>query len=242
MAQVSEEEIRSSKALELAKQKRLGLSGAANAQTQTLLKETQAKLAAAEADKKIAADQGLARERDISKGREIGRDILGEEGLGRLGTDADVQGVLKRYKDISEKGLDTPEGLARKEKAQEGIGRATATAESALLARLGSRGVRGASAGKQLADVQIGGLRQRAELERDVFLESEQLKRSGLKDFAQALGQVKTFDLGQASREKDIELSAGFGYGQIGQAERSSIVQAEAMRQSAIMQAQSSGK
>lgn len=177
---------------------------------------------------------------DIEAGRRFGRDVLGEEGLGRLGTDPEIQGVLDRFKGISEEGLGTAETVAKRERALEGIGQSTQTAERALLARLGSAGVRGASAGAQLRELQVQGLRARAGVERDLFLESEQLKRSGLKDFAEALGQVKTFDLGQAAKEKDIEISAGLGVGQLGQAERSAMAQAEAQRQAAAQRAAAS--
>ena len=189
--------------------------------------------------RKISESGRASTEADIAAGRQVGRDILGEEGLGRLGTDKDVAGVLDRYKSLSETGMSSAESLAKKEQIFEGIGQATQTAERGLLARLGSRGVRGAAAGAQLAGVQVQGLQQRAGIERDIFLEGESIKRGGLKDFAEALGQVKTFDLSQAAREKDIELSAGLGFGQLGQAERSALAQAESAKAAAAAQASS---
>lgn len=194
-------------------------------------------------EKELAATQAagssasLQTQKDIETGRKFGREILGEEGLGRLGTDPEVAETLDRFKGISEQGFSAPESLARREQAFEGIGQATQTAERALLARLSQAGVRGATAGRQLVDVQLQGLQQRASVERDIFLEGENLKRTGLKDFAEALGQVKTFDLAQAAREKDIEMAAGLGFAQLTGAERSGQVQAQAATQAAQAQA-----
>jgi hypothetical protein len=171
--------------------------------------------------------------RDVNAGRQFGLDVLGEEGLGRLSDDDDIKGVLDRLNKVSQTGLSGAESVAQREKALKGIGQATQTAQRGLLASLGSRGVRGGVAGAQLGQIQASGLQQRAGVERDLFLAGEGIKREGLKDFADALGQVKTFDLGQAAREKDIELSAGLGFGQIGQAERSAKAQADASRAAA---------
>ena len=177
--------------------------------------------------------------RDVVAGRQFGLDVLGEEGLGRLGTDEDIKAVLDRLNDVSKTGLSGAESIAQREKAFKGIGQATQTAQRGLLASLGSRGVRGGVAGAQLGQIQSSGLQQRANVERDLFLSSEGIKREGLKDFADALGQVKTFDLGQAAREKDIEISAGLGFGQLGVADRTGKAQADASR--AAAESRSSG-
>jgi hypothetical protein len=179
----------------------------------------------------------FARNTEIMSGVQFGQEVLGEEGLGRLGDDQEIQDVLARYKTLSEEGLSAPESLAKREQAFQGIGRAQTQAEAQLQARLAQAGVRGGAAGAQFRDLAVQGLQQRANVERDIFLESESLKRENLGKFADALGQVKTFDLGQAAREKDIILSAGMGYAQMGQAERTAFLQANAAEKAAAAQA-----
>ena len=56
-------------------------------------------------------------------------------------------------------------------------------------------------------------------------MKSESIKREGLKDFSQRLGETKTSDLGQAAKEKDIIMQAGLGFAQMGSAERTSEMQ-----------------
>jgi hypothetical protein len=169
-----------------------------------------------------------AKDREFLSGVKKGETILGDEGLGRLGDDADVTGVLDRFKQQSETGMSSAESLAKKEQALKGIGQGTQTATRNLQASLGSSGVRGAAAGAQFAGIQNQGIQQRAQVEQNLFQGEEQFKRDAFKDFANAQGQVKTFDISQAAREKDIILSSGFGSSQIGSAERIAQFQGKA--------------
>jgi hypothetical protein len=170
----------------------------------------------------------------LIRGAEFGATILGE-GLGRLSSDEDIKGVLSRYKDQSQ-GLDAAEMQADRERAYQGISQSTQTASRQVQAAMARAGVRGGVAGAQLRDVAIGGMQQKAEVERDLFLKNADAKRTGLENYASALGEVKTFDLGQAAKEKDIILQSAMGVSGQQVALDSARMQAESARASLAAQ------
>lgn len=172
-------------------------------------------------------------EQQMYKGAKFAEGLLGEEGLGRLGTDTEVQDTLQRFKDISEQGLSRQEVEQERAAAFEGIDRSTQTSQRALQAALARAGVKGATAGQQLLQGELGGLQAKAGVERDLFLKSEQLKRTGLADYSQRLGDVKTFDLSQAASEKDIALQTGLAFAQMKSAKDIAAVQARAQESAA---------
>lgn len=172
-------------------------------------------------------------EKQMYKGAKFAEGLLGEEGLGRLGTDAEVQDTLQRFKDISEQGLSRQEVEAERAAAFQGIDRSTQTSQRALQAALARAGVKGATAGQQLLQGELGGLQAKAGVERDLFLKSEELKRTGLADYSQRLGDVKTFDLAQAASEKDIALQTGLAFAQMKSAKDIAAVQAQAQEAAA---------
>ena len=174
------------------------------------------------------------KERDLIKGAEFGESVLGEDGLGRLGTDPEIQAAMARTKRESEQGLSAEEYTAGRTKAYEGIDRSTQTASRSAMARLAKMGVKGASAGQQIAQVEQAGQQAKSGVERDLFLKSADVQRSAFSDYKASLGDVKSFDLGQAAKETDIVLQSGLGFAQLGSAEKIAELQAEAQRQAAI--------
>lgn len=172
-------------------------------------------------------------ERQMFKGAKFAEGLLGEEGLGRLGDDAEVQDALQKFKNISEQGLSRQEVEAERAAAFQGIDRSTQTSQRALQAALARAGVKGATAGQQLLQGELGGLQAKAGVERDLFLKSEELKRTGLADYSQRLGDVKTFDLAQAASEKDIALQTGLAFAQMKSAKDIAAVQAQAQEAAA---------
>ncbi len=172
-------------------------------------------------------------EQDILSGAKFGETILGDKGLGRLQEDEEIQESLLRFKQISEQGLSAQEVEAERTQLFQGIDRNTQTALRGLQARLASSGVRGGTAGSQLGRTAIAGAGQKTEVERDLFLKSAEAKRQGLIDFSERQGAVKTFDLAQEAREKDIILQAGLGQAQLGVSERSAKDAAAAQERAA---------
>ena len=102
-------------------------------------------------------------------------------------------------------------------------------------------GVRGATAGRQVGNILAQGMQKQADVSRDLFLKSEQVKRQGLQDYSSRLGDMKTFDLGQAAAEKNIVLQAGLGIAQVGSAERAAKYAAEQQRLASQARASAGG-
>jgi hypothetical protein len=170
--------------------------------------------------------------KDITAGREFGKEVLGPEGLGRLGTDEKVQETLSRFEDLS-KGIGAEEMAGRKSEALQGIDQQSQTQARSLQAALARSGVKGGAAAGQQRELALGSIRAKAGVERDLLTDDFERRRGGLKDFANAAGQVKQFDLSQAAAEKNIELSSGLGFAQIAAAERGAKLAADAQRASA---------
>jgi len=173
-----------------------------------------------------------AQDRDFVKGAKFGESVLGDEGLGRLGTDSEMMNIKGRLEEFA-KGMSSEEMLAKKEIALQDINKQNLGSQRALQARLAQAGVKGAIGGSQLRDVAIAGLQQKTNLERDLMLQGREMERAGVQDLATFTGEVKKFDLGQAAKEKDIVLQSGMGLQQMGVAERSAQAQAEAERAAA---------
>ena len=161
-----------------------------------------------------------------AKGEGLAKKVIGPEGLERIGADPEVQEVLARRKQISEEGISQAEQEALKTK----MARQMMQAEQAAGLRLGGAlgGAQGASIAAQQRSLMAQGMQARAGIERDIFLAQEQAKRAGLESYASALGEVKTFDIGQAAKERDIMQSSIMGYEQMASAERAAKLQAQA--------------
>lgn len=171
---------------------------------------------------------------DMARGKEKGQEILGPEGLGRLGSDVEVQEILSKYKDVSEQGLGRQEVAAQRAESLRAIQGQGQTAVRGLQASLARAGVKGAVAGQQIMQRNIETSRQVADVEQNLFLKSEDIRRQGLADYSQKVGDVKTYDLGQAAAEKDILMQSSFGYAQLGSAERSAEIQAKYAKEASI--------
>jgi hypothetical protein len=173
------------------------------------------------------------KERDLVRGAQFGESVLGEEGLGRLGTDPEIAAAMSRTKRESEQGLSADEFAAQRSQAFEGIDRSTQTASRGALARLARLGVKGATGGQQIAQIEQAGQQSKAGVERDLFLKSADVQRQAFSDFKQSLGDVKSFDLGQQAKETDIILQSGLGFAQLGSAEKIAKLQADAQASAA---------
>jgi len=233
----------------------------------------------AEADKKIADASKVS---EFDKGRDRAIEILGDEGLGRLEEDKDIQkllqesegreGELAKYTKLAEGQLDRQKGLTSRyeQMADQGMSpearEARRVADSQRMAkqeqiagmRLGASmgGAKGASAMAQQRSLAAQGMMGRAGIERDIFLENEKAKERGLQGMAvglqgeqaaitgigqgqqmqqaafesrrSAVGEMKTYDMGQAAAEKELIASLGMQYEQMSSAERQAKMAADA--------------
>ena len=202
--------------------------------------------------------------------------ILGPEGLGRLGTDQEVQEGLKmkkagiedqkkvterqraltsKYGQMADEGISLDAREAMRTKMAQQMGAAQQAAGLRMGAALG--GARGASAAAQQRSLMAQGMMGRANIERDIFLEAEKAKERGMAGmqaslsgesaslaqeraatgaYTSALGEVKTFDIGQAAAEKELRASMGMQYEQLAQADRAAELAAQAQRDAANAQ------
>lgn len=159
--------------------------------------------------------------RDIRKGIGFADIVVGEKGLGRLGEDDRVKELIQRQQDIADKGLSREELSQKRAELFGNIDSANQTALRGLKAAQAQAGVRGATAGQQLLQGALAGARQKSDVSRNLFLQSEELQRQGLKDLTNLELQTRQFDLGQAAAEKSLQLTSGFGFAELGSAERS---------------------
>jgi hypothetical protein len=197
------------------------------------------KLDAAKAGK-AKSDKDMQRGNDMVEGAEFGANVLGPDGLGRLGTDSEVQESLGRFKDIADKGLSREEVAAERAQATRSIDSSTQTGMRSLQARLSKMGVKGTVAGQQLIQREMGGAQQKADLAQNLFLKSESIKREGLKDFSQRQGDIKQFDLGQSAKEKDIIMQSGISFAQLGSSERTARYAADRSKEASVASARAS--
>lgn len=204
------------------------------------IQQAQAQTDKANATAEKAKKDFASRESDINAGKQFGQEVLGEEGLGRLGSDAEIQSTLDRFKQISETGMSSQESEAQKAQAFKGIDSATQTGLRSLQSRFARSGVKGAVAGQQLMQREMSGAQQKADASTNLFLKSEEVKRNALENFSSRLGEVKTFDLGQAAKEKDIVMQSGLGFAQIGSAERTANYAAEQSAKASVASARAS--
>jgi len=171
--------------------------------------------------------------RDIDKGREVGRDLIGEGALGRLTQGQATIDTVQQQRLSALNGLNADELGAARSRAIEGIDTANEGALRRLKATQASSGVRGASATAQQASVLQEGVQQKADFEQDLLLQNRGVQNEALA----ALESNVQFDLDAQSREKFAELSTGLGFAQIGSQERG----AQAAIQAQLASAQASG-
>lgn len=160
------------------------------------------------------------------KGIQTGLEILGPDGLERMGDDRDVQEVLRRKKKIADEGISSAEREQMRARMAQQMGQAQQMAGFQLGGALG--GAKGAGVAAQQRSLAAQGLAARAGIESDIFLAQESAKRQGLESYASSLGEVKTFDIGQAAKERDIMFQSIMGYEQMESAEKAAQMQADA--------------
>lgn len=208
------------------------------------------------------AEENKKKDDPYAKGVAKADEILGPEGLERLGTDKDIQeglsmkkgdisrqrGMTSRFERMAEEGMSPAAREAMRTKMAQQMSQAEQMAGLRMGGALG--GAQGASAAAQQRSLMAQGMMGRANIERDIFLQNEQAKMQGLQGmqaalqqeraatgaYTSALGEVKTFDIGQAAAEKELRASMGMQYEQMASAERAAQIAADAQRAAAAAQ------
>lgn len=208
----------------------------------------------------------MANQSEYDKGVAAANKVLGAGGLGRLGKDEEIQealgmkkediarqkGLTSRFEKIADEGMSPAAREAMRTKMAQQMSQAEQMAGLRMGGALG--GAQGASAAAQQRSLMAQGMMGRANIERDIFLQNEQAKMQGLQSmqsalqqeraatgaYTSSLGEVKTFDIGQAAAEKELRGSMGMQYEQMASAERAAEKAAQA--QIAASKAQGGGK
>lgn len=227
-----------------------GLSEVALAAKRRADKKRAQQRAKAEEAKKLAAGdpdaQRRAMKKDVSEGRKFGKEVLGD-GLGRVdaGRSDEMKDVISRRKKGME-GMDPAEQEAFRSKMLKQMQGAEQRQGLQLGAQLG--GARGAGAAAQMRSLQQAGMSKRADMETDLFLKNQQMKREGLSAYESSVTGAEAneldkqkFNIGQTAKEKGIEMAAGMGFAQMGSAQRSAAKSAVAQVSAAHMQKKDPG-
>ena len=186
-------------------------------------------------------------------GQKFAEGIIGE-GFDRLGKDKEVQDALttkkksadelgeaaRRWEKVADEGMGTEEMEAQKSMQQQQMSKS----EQLMGYKLGAKGggAKGSSSLAQTRSLMAAGAIGRAQLDQEMFVKNEAVKREGiagltagltsytqsLDTYNQALGSVKQFDIGLQKTEKDIRLQAGLGFEEMKQSEINAKIQAEA--------------
>ena len=167
-----------------------------------------------------AEDSKKAREKDFSEGLTKGKELIGEGSLGRLSNDQAISQALELQRQRLS-GLSGQEMQGARDVATQGINRSTELARRQLAAAQSRAGVRGGVAGAQQSDVQMGGMEQKAKLERDLMMAQRDAQGNAISDVLTSGAKTREFDLSQAAREKFGQISVATGFQQLGVSERS---------------------
>lgn len=195
--------------------------------------------------------EAISETRDFRKTAEMGTGLAKEQ-LDR------AKGLTSRYEKMANEGISTEAREAMRTKMAQQMGQASQMAGLRAGAALG--GMRGAGAAAQQRSLMGQALMGRAGIERDIFLQSEAAKERGLAgmgaalggergalagvqtgiqgeraalgDFASRVGQIESFDIGQAAAEKELIGRLGLSFEQMKSQERSAALAAQAQMKS----------
>lgn len=201
----------------------------------------------------------------IAEGMSLFNIFTGGKGLDRIGNTEEYTESLERSKRGEERAQKAVERYEKR--ATEGIGTAEREAQRTIMAQqiqqagqmAGARagalygGVKGASVAAQQRGLQATGMQALANVERDIFLKSEEAKREGedrlslaergVTEAEMATSRLQmekaAFDIGQANAEIEMKTNLSMGIEGMKSAERAAEISAQA--QIKASQAQSSG-
>jgi hypothetical protein len=173
---------------------------------------------------------------DFKTGKQLGQEILGPEGLGRVREQSQIQDVESKLASQAE-GFSGAESTARRETALQRVQQTGEADRRSLQANLARSGVKGGAAAEALLAQAGQGAQQRAQIERDLFVAGEDAARAGTQQLADFQLQTTKFDIGQAAKEKNIVAQGGLSAAQIASGERSAKLQAASAAAAAQAQA-----
>lgn len=175
-----------------------------------------------------------AREEDISRGQERGREMFRDQ-LGRVegGPSERQQDILSRRQTM----LDQPTNRAGRDMATRNLNRAQLAQERRLAGAQARMGVGGGVGQTQLSDLLGRQGQQRADLESNLLMQEEARRRGDIGAYEQSVREAdavqraaEQFNISQTQKERFGELASGLAEAQIGSADRGAIRQSDAAR------------
>jgi hypothetical protein len=208
-----------------------GLTG----QVQTMQDDaTKRKAALAAQRQQMLTDQNTAsRTADLAAGAARGKQLFGDGTLGRVDSTraGEVADIIKQ-RQAQTQGFTPEEQNAFRDQNESAINNNTQTNLRAMRGAQGANGVKGGLAVAQQAQAFRDNAAQKAGVERDLYLKNIDLKRSALDSLEKSTGSARAdelsrqqFDIGQANKEKEGQLSTELGYGSLGSSDRAAILQ-----------------
>lgn len=185
------------------------------------------------------AEQNL--DRDLQFAEENQGKLYGEDiELDRLADDAGVQESLELLRDNVD--MDSEEQIAMRESATTGLQAAEKSQQRELLSSLSAGGVKGGAAGASLQAQAQSNLQNRAQLEQNLYLQQQNLRRAAVSELANYQTQIARFDIGQAAAEMNARIQERLALVNMASNERSSIRQHQASLAAAEATKNSGGK
>jgi len=165
---------------------------------------------------------------DMANGGQFSEMIVGD-GLGRISDQAGVADAREMLRQQTQ-GLSGEQQRMMREAGREQIGNQTQTSQREAASRLASVGVKGGAAGAQFARIAASGQQASRQLERGISLQQINAQQQGVRDFAQVESEIAKFDLGQAAKEKNLDIQARLSFAELASAERANIRATEASK------------
>ena len=176
----------------------------------------------------------------IAEGMDMFNKLTGGKGLERIGDTQEYaestergQAAIDRYKKRSIEGI----GTAEREAQRTSMAQQMAQAQQMAGLKLGALGggIQGSSMAAQQRSLQAQGMASLANVERDIFLKSEEAKRAGEDKMSlaeQAMNRLQmekaAFDIGQSTAEVDMRTNLAMGIEGMKSSERAAQISADA--------------
>lgn len=175
---------------------------------------------------RLAAKASEARDADMAKGRARGQELFGTPFVqaSQGERSQDMASVIAARK-AGMQGYSAPETNALRDQMQQGVSRQEATTMRQLRGSQAQSGVRGALAATQQAQVLQEMGKQRAQAEREIFIQNMAQKQTGLDKFEQSLRGAETEEIQRYGQRQTGKLGTEMGYAQMGAADRAAIQQ-----------------
>jgi hypothetical protein len=184
------------------------------------------------------------REQDWRTGLGRGEEIFGKEGdqkLGRIGSNLDIQRVLQARR-AQAGGISPQEQNLMRAQMLGQISSANTGAMRQLRGVQGASGVQGGVAGAQAADILRGGQQAMLGAERDIQMQNLMQKRAGVNELEKSASDIGKYDLGQQNKELMGRVYSGIGEQMMGMQERTAIQAGEIARAQERSASSSGGK